>query len=69
MKIPEEYTETEGKAFKRGVLYERRRIYRENGRKGGKNRWEGVSLEDRVEHAMNMANIRWAKKKEKKQIT
>lgn len=65
MKIPEEYTETEKKAYERGVLDERRRIYRENGLKGGKKRWEGVSLEDRMAHVKHMAES----KKRKKQST
>lgn len=62
MKYPEEYNAQEKKAYERGWLDSKRAIYRENGSRGGKTRWEGVSLEDRVKYATSLVEARKRKK-------
>ena len=63
MKYPEEYNAIEKKAYERGWLDSKRSIYRENGSRGGKTRWEGVSLEDRVKYATSLVEARKRKQK------
>lgn len=62
MKIPKEYTDPERKAYERGWLESRKSIYRENGIKGGRNRWEGVSLDERVKYANMLVEARKVKR-------
>lgn len=58
MKIPKEYTDKERKAYERGWLESRQSIYSENGVKGGRSRWEGVPLEERVKYAKMLVEAR-----------
>jgi len=62
MKIPKEYTKQEREAYERGWLESRQSIYSENGVKGGRNRWEGVSLEERVKYAKMLVEARKGKR-------